>query len=108
MSKKGYLIMYTESLSPPVVFYVPPVEELAFKVYGSLTEAKEVLKKMLNRFDKVIAIQYGESFPYDKITFDQHLTQKGYSIYGMVEKMYEDDDEPFRVGVAIVSVDYPA
>jgi hypothetical protein len=108
MSKKGYLIMYTESLSSPVVFYIPSVDEIPFKVYGSLVEAKDILRKLLGGFNKVVPIQYGIAFPYDKITFDQHLTQKGYAIYGMAEKMDEDEDEPLRVGIAIVSVDYPA
>lgn len=102
--KKGYVIMFTETLSAPYVFYMPSLP-VPFKAYESLAEGKAALVKAMATFDRSTLIQYGEAFPYDNTTFDQHLTEKGFAIHGLGEKVI--DDEVFSVGVALVVIELP-
>lgn len=105
-TKKGFMLMYTDTMTSPSIFYVPPIDLTPVRVYATLQGAKEAMRAILPKFDKVTPILYGEAFPYDGVTFDQFLVQNGYAIYGLVQKD-DDDDEPFRAGLAIALVDYP-
>jgi hypothetical protein len=83
-----YLIVMADSASS-TEFHLPEDHRV---VYNSYEMALSALKGMGN----FTAILYGEVFPYEGITFKDHLDQKGYAFYG-----YGKDDE-YSVAVGLL------
>ena len=92
-----YLVILADSASS-TEFYL---SEGTRTVYSTYEGALAALKGSLDTFDAT-PILYGEVFPYERITFRDHLDQKGYAFYAYGTR--EDDDSSMAIGLLQVGV----
>jgi len=72
----AYTIILSDSLSSNT--FILPEEPIIYKDLGSALEAMMGLAATMN----AAKILYGEAFPYESTTFEQHLEEKGFAFYG--------------------------
>jgi hypothetical protein len=72
------------------------------KVYMNYSTALDALKQYTAKLESFIPVAYGQAFPYDTVTFEQLIYQKGFAIYGwMLVRMQDDEETQMRVGVGL-------
>lgn len=90
-----YLVVLSESASS-TEFYLPSEIRTVYSTYSAALDAVNMLPY------KITPILYGEVFPYEGISFKEHLEQNGYAFCGY-GKM-EVDGDSYSVAVAILQM----
>jgi len=94
-----YLVILADSVSS-TEFYLT---EGSRTVYRTYEDALAALKGSLDKFEAT-PILYGEVFPYERITFRDHLDQKGYAFYAYGTKEVDGEDYSMAIGLLQVGV----
>jgi hypothetical protein len=74
-------------------FFLPEGRHTAYTSYEAALAA-------LKGMGPIVPILYGEVFPYEGITFKDHLDQKGYAFYGY----RKDEDYSIAIGLLRMAV----
>jgi hypothetical protein len=94
-----YLIILADSASSKE-FSLPEGYRTAYSTYEGALAA---LKGAMGEFEAT-PILYGEVFPYERITFKDHLDQKGYAFYGYGTREVDGDDYSMVIGLVQIGV----
>lgn len=95
-----YQIVLDEGETLISMHTVPKDEIAPKKVFMNYNIAIEALRQIGARLDSFIPVAYGQAFPYETVSFEQLLYQKGYATYGWM-MVKDDDDNQVRIGIGL-------
>jgi hypothetical protein len=95
----GYIVVYSQSTSSEMHF--PDVSERPV-VYRSLDDAMNGMNTLMKDMN-ITRILYGEVFPYENTTFEQHLSTHGFAYYAKGSWM-DGDLYTTYVGLRMVDI----
>jgi hypothetical protein len=99
-----YQIVLADNASDVYTFGVPNASDTPQVVYRSLAAAQAAMQEFSRKFETFIPVAYGEAYPYEGITFEEHLQKKGAAPYGWAVIPEEGEERPVRVGVFLLSL----
>lgn len=97
-----FQIVLDEGLSGICSHTIPNKDLAPKKVYMQYNTAMEVLKLYAQKLSSFIPVAYGQAFPYDTVSFEQLLYEKGYATYGwFLVNSNDEEEEQMRVGIGL-------
>lgn len=97
----GYLICYADGMSDLYDYALP--EQLPRTLFRSVADAKKALADF-SITTKASLVAYGQAFPYESVTFEQVLVDKGAAPYCWIMYRADDEDEFVRLTVYLITV----
>ena len=95
-----YQIVLDEGETVISTYTVPKDNIAPKKIYMNYSVALEALRQLTGRMESFIPVAYGQAFPYDTVSFEHLLYQKGYATYGWMMIKDEEENE-VRIGVGL-------
>jgi hypothetical protein len=99
-----YMLVVMDSASDNYDHGVLKEKGLATKGYVSLDAAKSALVSAASKFDEFMPTAYGKAFPYDGVTFEQHLEKEHFAPWGWGVITVEDEVQRICIGLLTISV----
>jgi hypothetical protein len=98
-----YQIVVSDSASDLYSFGVPAAADTPHTLYSSMGAAKDALLEFVRKFEKFIPVAYGDAYPYENISFETYLQEKGFAPFGWTI-LNDEDNHPLRVGIFLLAL----
>lgn len=98
----GYQIVFSDGSSDYFTYSIPNKDILPCKVYSTYPLAKEALLNYSKDATHFRPVAYGQAFPYESLSFEQLLYEKGYATYGWLDITDEETGEASILSIGLL------
>ena len=96
----AYIVVIQDGASDNYTYGVPEEPDSPQTIYTSYQDAKVAIQAAAARFDTFQMVAYGSAFPYDDVTFDQLIENKGMAPYGW--GIITTEEETWRICIGLL------
>jgi hypothetical protein len=102
---KVYTIAFSETIvgSEPLTIPSEEADGIPRRLYGRLEDCVAAIQRYIPAAGyRIVPVMYGEAFPFEGISFQEHLEENGHAFYCRAEKMGDNGEVEFALGIAVV------
>ena len=99
----GYMVVFQDNASEIYSYGIPHNSDEQQVIFTSYENAKVALEEVADNFDEFLPVAYGKAYPYDLVTFEQELNEKGFAPFGW--GLVQTEEEPLRMCVGLLRME---
>lgn len=100
----AFLIVLSDGISDLYSYSIPDRQDALNRVYLTYGDARRGLEIYTKTLEGFLPVAYGEAFPYENVSFEKLLIEKGYATYGWRLVLDDETGETLRLSVGLLKI----
>ncbi len=98
----AFMIVISDGISDLYSYSIPERTDAPNKIFLTYGDARRALEKYAGTLEGFLPVAYGEAFPYENVSFEKLLVEKGYATYGWMLVADDETGETLRISIGLL------